>query len=328
MIFLHPKPRNLSKGAKLAALAFLLVIATSPAVVITPIASTKQLISSANNSFSTAIGNFDDYPVLRSYAGEPYVFAKAFLLLDADTNEVISAKNQNLSLPVASTTKMVTALTALQLMSPDDEVVVTNHSTSVPDSNVGLLPGEKLSVLSLLRGALIASGNDATYAIAEAYSQKNGDIKPFVAKMNNYVLDHGLKKTKFFDPAGLDDNGRSTAFELSQIARLLLENPLLSGIVGQRHATISSLNGEYRHEIESSNRLILPDSGYYLPGVLGIKTGFMYAAGHSLVSALEMNGHTYIGVILNTDEYSITASASEMRKLFIWARSSIARQTY
>src|SRR3989344_6576431 len=110
MIFLHPKPRNLSKGAKLAALAFLLVIATSPAVVITPIASTKQLISSANNSFSTAIGNFDDYPVLRSYAGEPYVFAKAFLLLDADTNEVISAKNQNLSLPVASTTKMVTAL--------------------------------------------------------------------------------------------------------------------------------------------------------------------------------------------------------------------------
>ena len=275
------------------------------------------------------LGSVDSYLTVAKNAPKPPVFAKSYVLLDPKTAEVIISQNPDTAVPIASTTKMVTALVARELFKLDETVEISRLAANINGSDIQLVLGEKISVHELLRGLMIQSGNDAAYALADHYTPGDNEYKEFVTKMNEYVQRVGLKNTVFGDPAGLDDQvGRSTAWDLAQIARLVLADPVLTDIVATAHTTIASVDGAHVHELTSSNRLLLGDSPYYLPGALGVKTGFTPEAGHCLVSAYQSTNGLLIGVVLNTVEYTITASASESRKLYMWADRYVEQRRY
>lgn len=277
-------------------------------------------------SYQKSVDQLTDYLALKN-SPPPSIYAKSFLLLDEQTNEILVSREPHQPIPVASTTKMVTALTAVKLLELDQEVKIDSRSTTVAGSKIGLLPGETITVKSLLKALLIQSGNDAAFALA--YAHDSQDFQPFVKEMNELVQLHNLGQTVFADPAGLDDErGRSTTFELSQIARLLLQEPLLAQIVRTNEETIRSSSGNLEHSLKNSNRLVLPDSPYYLPQVLGVKTGFTLEAGHSLVAAYQFKQRRLIGVVMNTTEATIEASAKEMHKLFLWAEDNLEVRSY
>lgn len=273
----------------------------------------------ANSSYLAIINN----------APEPPIYAKSYLLLDTTSAEIVVGENVDRVVPIASTTKMVTALVARKLFDLDEVVTVSSFSSNIIGSGIGLVTNEKITVENLLKGLLIKSGNDAAFALAEHYSQEYKNYQSFVEQMNNYIEEVGLTNSVFGDPAGLDDEvGRSTSWELAQIARLVLLDPVLSSIVKTASTTIYSADKVFRHDLTNSNRLIQSDSPYYLPGSVGIKTGFTHDAGHCLVSAYESDNGLLVGVVLNTVEYTATASSAESRKLYTWANRYTERRQY
>lgn len=312
--------RKLTRAKKFLLLLLVLAICQINAYSLGAVAKADTPASLDRAGFLSALNKTQEYDVVGS--AKPYVYSKSYLLMDSATTEVIVSKNADTALPIASTTKMTTALVAMELFNLDDVVTISAFPPKINGSKIGLVKGEKITVLNLLKGLLIYSGNDTAYALAEHYSNEEGNYQKFVQRMNEFVQNHNLNGTQFNDPAGLDDTGHSTAFDLANIARLLLNNKTLAQIVSTPETTIASTDGSTTHELKNTNRLILTDSGYYMPDVVGIKTGFTPDAGHCLISAEKVGDRYLIGVILNTDEYTITASASEMKKLFTWASTN------
>jgi D-alanyl-D-alanine carboxypeptidase len=311
------------------ALGFLLVVAL-PAYR-QPIAQATDLetVSSAQPHYQSFLEAINSYPAIRDGAKPPLIYAKAYSLIDAQTGEVIIEKNGYLSLPVASTTKMTTALVAEANLPLGEIATISPKVNSVIGSDIQLLAGEKMTVHSLLKGLLIQSGNDAAVSLAEFYDQKTNSPGAFVKKMNEFLRDHHIADTTFTDPAGLDDEtGRSSAVSLAQIARILLTRPALAAIIKTPTTTIYSTDERLQHPLKNSNRLVVADNPYYMPEAIGVKTGFTLDAGHCLVAAMTDNGRTYVGVVLNTTESTLTASAAEMKKLFTWTKQSVEWKTY
>lgn len=297
--------------------------------VITAHSQARTEASPSLSSYTQQQKVLSSYTEISSNSRLPNVHAKAYLLLDATSSEILLSKNEKVSLPVASTTKMTTALTALSLYKPDNVITVPKAATLINGSKIGLRTGEKLTVADLLKGLLISSGNDAAYTLALADDPKQESTAPFVQKMNALLKSDHISSSSYADPAGLDDeNGRSTAFDLAHIARLLLAQEALASIVKTANTTIASQDGLTTHQLKSSNRLLLGDSQYYMPDVIGVKTGFTLEAGHSLVAAYKWHDRVLIGVVLNTTESTIEASAKEMSKLFRWAETNLTTQTY
>lgn len=306
----------------LAGLAF----KTRP-IVVSSQATTGQ---PAINGLAQSLGQLNSYTV--ATAKPPLIYAQSYLLLDPVTNEVLLGQNIDSPSAIASTTKMTTALVALATYPSDQVVTVDQRATSVTGSKVGLVAGERMTVANLVAAMLIQSGNDAAYALAFADQPNNPSptaYQSFVDKMNQFAIDHHLTHSHYGDPAGLDDEeGRSTAFELSQVARLVLANPTLAKIVATPTTTISSVDGTSQHQLKNSNHLLLTDDPLYLAGVVGVKTGFTLTAGHCLVSAYQLPDRLIIGVVMNTTESTITASAKEMRKLFVWSTTAVTLANY
>ena len=251
---------------------------------------------------------------------KPNIYAKTYMLIDDASSEVIIEKDARTPYPIASVTKMTTALVALKELPLDKVVEVRKSATQVIGSKINLRTGEKITILNLIKGLLIMSGNDAAYTLAQAYSDSD-EITPFVDKMNEFVKNLGLKDTVYDDPAGLSEVGKSTAFDQVHIARLLLRTSPLDTIVATTDETVYSADQAISHPLKNSNRLIRSDENLYLSGVVGVKTGFTNEAGHCLIAAYKVNDRLYIGAVLNTTESTITASAAEMRKLFLWSNT-------
>ncbi len=332
------------RGARLAIIAILgLVLLVSPGLAVKQTEASDRTAGSVSTIAAKLLDDLRSVPVVAASAPKPRVFAKSYLLMDGESTTVLASKNTSLSVPIASTTKMMTAIVARQLYRLDEVVTVPAEIRQVPGSDIDLVIGEKITVHELLKGLLIQSGNDAAFALAYHLSPSGDDVseqgasktavsadyEPFVEEMNIQAASLHLTNTHYGDPAGLDDDdGRSTALDLAHTARLLMKDPVLAKIVATPSATITSVDGKYSHELKNSNRLIISEESYYLPQVTGIKTGFTPAAGHCLVSAYVKDGRTLIGVVLNTDEYTITASASEMKKLFGWAEQNVQQYEY
>lgn len=255
-------------------------------------------------------------PERNTNSSDPEILAKAFYLIDVDTALPLFNKNANEKMPIASTTKIASALVVLENYPEqlDDIVTITYKMIAVEGSDIQLRPGERITVKNLLNGLLIMSGNDTAYSLAEYFGGKD----KFVAEMNNKVAQIGLRETQYFDPAGLDDRGYSTACDLAILGAYALRNQKFAEIVRTTKKTISSVDGRLTHELTSSNHMLLTDDPYYFPSTIGIKTGFTYAAGHVLVSAAEKDNHKILAVVLNTNEDTIYASAKESRKLLEW----------
>lgn len=259
---------------------------------------------------------------------KPFLDAKEFILVDGANGNVLTELKAHDTVPIGSTTKMVTALLAMSHFSTDQVITLTSHAAAINGSTLGLKAGEKISVGNLLKGLLIPSGNDAAYGLAESVSGVDGNFQPFVDQMNKFITDHHLKNTHFMDPAGLSDDGHSTAFDLAQIGRLLLANQPLSTIVGTANDTMSSADNSATYPLRNTNQLLQPTSNYYNANVVGIKTGFTPAAGYCLVAAETFHGQTLIGVVLGVPGNGETASAAEINKLFRWAETNVTVNSY
>ncbi|UTI64771.1 D-alanyl-D-alanine carboxypeptidase [Paraconexibacter antarcticus] len=221
-----------------------------------------------------------------------HVMPRAGLVFDLDTGEVLWRRNPTRVLPMASVTKMMTALLVDERLPPGSLVRVTKQAVRTGGSKVGVLPlGKRVGVQAMLYGLLLPSGNDAAIALAQRVS---GTTKAFVALMNARAAAMHLSCTRFASPSGLVDAGNHTcAYDLAALAKAFLDRPRLAGIVVRKQAILPfPIKGGklylYSHEP-------LVKVGY--PGALGIKTGFTDAAGHCVVGAAERGGHR-LGVVL------------------------------
>ncbi len=249
-------------------------------------------------------------------ASDPQIAAKAAILTDVSSAYVMYAKNADEKMPIASTTKIMTAVVVLEDYEDklNDVVSITYPMIAVEGSDIKLVSGEKITVENLLKGLLIMSGNDTATALAIYFGGKDA----FVARMNSKARRLGLENTHFADPAGLDDAGYSTPHDLAILASFALRHQTFREIVKTPETTITSVDGSIIHALKSSNRLVKSDDPFFYPLAIGVKTGFTYAAGHCLVSAAQKDGHEILSVVLNTNQNSITASAAESQKLLEW----------
>jgi D-alanyl-D-alanine carboxypeptidase len=214
------------------------------------------------------------------------------LLFDLDTGAVLWRRDPNRVLPIASLTKMMTALIVVDRAPPDAKVRVTKEALAYKGSGVGLLPkGKRVKLETMLNGLLLPSGNDAAIALAQRVS---GTVAAFVARMNERAADLGLTCTRFSSPDGFVDAGNhSCAIDLAEMARAVLDAPRLARIVKRRRAVMPFPIKGGRLYLFNNNPLLR--TGY--PGTIGIKTGYTDAAGRCLVAAARRNGHR-LGVVL------------------------------
>ncbi|MBI3495508.1 D-alanyl-D-alanine carboxypeptidase [Candidatus Berkelbacteria bacterium] len=250
---------------------------------------------------------------------QPNISTKFFALYSPESGYLVTGKDAEKPVPIASLTKMMTAIVVAQNMDVTKQITISRNAVSEIGSDAGLKIGETLSVEDGLKALLISSANDAAYALAENFQ---GGVQQFVTKMNETAVDLGLHDTEFKDPAGLDDGGHSTAKELAIIASYLLTNERLARIVGTSETDIYSTNYHLKHHLKNSNRL-LQDELYY-PGILGVKTGFTPEAGHSITVAATRDHHTLIAIILNTYLNTKDASAKEGARLLDWGFENLS----
>lgn len=220
------------------------------------------------------------------------VSAQSAVLIEAESGTVIYSKNADTPLPMASTTKIMTALTALELASPNTEIAADAAAVGIEGSSVYLVENEKLTLEQLLYALMLESANDAAAAIAIGLC---GSIEAFAKEMNRKATDIGLKQTHFTNPHGLDDeNHYTTAYELAVITRYALNNDLFRQIVSTRKTTIPHADSEADRLLVNHNKLLRQ-----YDGCIGVKTGFTKRSGRCLVSAAERDGVTVIAVTLN-----------------------------
>jgi D-alanyl-D-alanine carboxypeptidase len=214
------------------------------------------------------------------------------LLFDLDTGEVLWRRLPQRVLPIASLTKIMTALVVVQRARPGDKVLVTKEALAYKGSGVGVLPrGRRVKLETMLNGLMLPSGNDAAIALAQRVS---GTVGRFVVRMNEQARALGLPCTRFSSPSGFQDAGNhSCAVDLARMARSLLDQPRLARIVKRRRAILPFPIKGGRIYLFNNNPLLR--TGY--PGIIGVKTGFTDAAGRCLVAASQRNGRR-LGVVL------------------------------
>jgi serine-type D-Ala-D-Ala carboxypeptidase (penicillin-binding protein 5/6) len=214
------------------------------------------------------------------------------LLFDVNTGQVLWQKNPTRALPIASLTKMMTALLVASKAKPSDRVLITRDVLHYTGSGVGLLPkGKRVPLTALLYGLLLPSGNDAAIALADHVARSQ---TRFIALMNQKAQQLGLRCTHFTTVSGILDRGNySCAQDLALIAHLVLKQPLLAHIVASRSATLPFPIKGGKLYLYNNNPLLM----LRYPGVDGVKTGFTDAAGQCLV-ATARRGRTWLGVVL------------------------------
>ncbi len=228
----------------------------------------------------------------------PQINAKAAVVMDATSGQLVYEKNAHERRAQASTTKMMTALVTLENASLTD-VVEAGPNVKVEPSIIGLDPGDRLTVEQLLYGLLLPSGNDAAVALAE---HVGGSIPRFAAMMNAKAEQLGLKDTHFVTPHGLDADGHySSAYDLAVLARSAMQNPVFERIVGTK---VYRIEGPIRWYFKNNNQLLAT-----YPGADGVKTGYTDNAGRCLVFSATRNGHRAISVVLDSaDIYADSAA--------------------
>ncbi|MBM7854449.1 D-alanyl-D-alanine carboxypeptidase (penicillin-binding protein 5/6) [Desulfohalotomaculum tongense] len=239
----------------------------------------------------------------------PAITAQAAVLMDAETGQVLYDKNMHQRRPQASTTKIMTAILALESGKLDQVVEVTPKAASVGESSIHLRPHEKLTLEELLYGAMLRSGNDACVAIAEHIA---GTEANFVNLMNYQAKLLGGYNTNFCNTNGLPhDNHYSSAYDLALFTRYAMKNPKFREIVKTRYKQIDGPGNSKRH-LHNTNKLL-----WGCTWADGVKTGTTNAAGCCLVASASMNGRHLISVVLHSDD-----RYGDTKKLFAYGFNS------
>jgi len=254
----------------------------------------KKLISTALTAYFCALFPFSGFaletvsPPIQDFR----INAKAAIVMEPVTGRILFAHNIDERLPIASTTKIMTALIALEQPNIDAVFPVDEAAIMVEGSSMGLQKGDRASLRALATGMLLASGNDAANATAVRIS---GSIPAFVAMMNERAMEMGLLDTSFETPSGLDgEKHYSTAKELALITREALKNDEFAQICSQYRIRTSYGNPPYERWLTNHNRLLRDYEGTF-----GVKTGFTRKSGRCLVTAARRNGVELICITLS-----------------------------
>ncbi|HEU0305051.1 MAG TPA: D-alanyl-D-alanine carboxypeptidase family protein [Gaiellaceae bacterium] len=239
----------------------------------------------------------------------PQVGGRAYLVENATTGDIVLAKNARLRVPIASITKLMTVLVALEHARLDDVVAVTGAAAARGESSIFLRSGERITVRELAQAALIQSANDAAAALADHVG--GGDRNAFVALMNEKARALGLTDTRFANPDGLDSPGHySSARDVTRLARAAMRHPAIRGIVRTKETTISG----GRRRLRTWNDLL-----YTFPGLLGVKTGHTAGAGWSQVAAARGPGFVVYATLLG--EPTRSRRNDDLTRLLAWGIS-------
>lgn len=232
-----------------------------------------------------------------------HIYSDAAILMDANTGITLYSKNAEEKLYPASTTKILTAIIAIEKCELDDVITVTKSAISaIPSgySSAYLSEGEQMTVKDLLTVFLVHSANDAGYVLAESIS---GSIQEFANLMNQKAIEIGCKNTHFTNPSGIHDREHyTTAYDLCLMAKYCMKNSTFRNIVSMKSCTINSTNKFDIRKYINTNDLLNPSSKYYLEDCIGIKTGYTSQAKNCLISACNKNDLELISVILGANQ--------------------------
>lgn len=226
---------------------------------------------------------------------EVSISAKSGILIEAKTGKVLYSKNEKERLPMASTTKIMTSLIALEQQNLHDEFVVDSDAIKVEGSSMGLLEGDIVDLIDLSYGMMLPSGNDAANAVAVRIS---GSVEKFLDVMNSYAKNIGLNDTNFVTPSGLHDKDHySTSYDMAMLMRKAMQNSRFREITSKSSALVNFGNPSYDRTLQNHNKLL-----NMYEGAVGGKTGFTTPSGRCLVSVAERNGLALIAVTLNSPD--------------------------
>jgi len=260
------------------------------------------LVGSAPLAAAT-IAEVPPLPVFGGFAGAPpQVTAATWILYDDTFGETLAEHNADLSRPMASTTKIMTAIVALENGDLDQQITVSQQAVDVGEAEVGLVTGETLTLRQLLTSMLVRSGNDTAMAVAEGIG---GTVEHFVQMMNDKAAEMGLANTHFANPHGLDAEGHFTsARDLLTMALYAMQNPVFATAVRTQTVRLPDAPDGTIRVVRTTNQLL----GSY-QGAIGVKTGYTSLAGHMLVAAAERNGRRLYAVVMGSkDSFGDAAS--------------------
>ena len=221
------------------------------------------------------------------------ITARSWVLADLDSGEVLGARDAHSRQRPASIIKLLTALTAVRELDPDDEIVATPEDAAQEGSGAGLQPGVTYSVHDVLTGMILRSGNDAAHALAG----KLGGVDAALGKMNALAERLGARDTRVATPSGLDGPGMSTsAYDMALIMRAALREPEFAAIGPVKEAELPSSPDQPPLHVASDNVAV---NSY--PGTLAAKNGFTDDAQHTFAAAAERDGHRLVAVLMNGD---------------------------
>lgn len=233
--------------------------------------------------------------ILSSAGNGLSVSAKGAVLMCAHTGEVLFSLNEHEHLPMASTTKIMTALLAIEACTPGLEIVTTDEMVSVEGTSMGLLPGDTVTLINLVYGMLLESGNDAANTVALVLG---GSQEGFAQMMNERARQIGMNDTNFVTASGLDAKEHySSAYDMGLLACRAIANPEFRRICSLKSARVSYGNPPYMRTLTNHNRLLRS-----YKDAIGIKTGFTKKSGRCLVSAAQRDGVVLVAVTLNASD--------------------------
>lgn len=256
--------------------------------------------------------NFPDTPIIK-LANNPVLNTDTYILIDVTTNKILTSKNINQKIYPASTTKLATAITALNLY-PLDEIVTVDQIYE-EGKIMELQLGERITVKSLVQALLVYSANDSAYTLAKHYQ---GGVSGFVFQMNSLMSKYNLNDTHFVNVDGIhNDNHYSTVYDLSQLGRLAIKNPIVRDVVKNQNLTVTDVSGQIKHEITSTNELLGT-----IPEIIGLKTGWTPEAKGCFIGLISLDGHEIISVVANSDD-----RFQDTKTLLSWLKQNVYWQS-
>lgn len=270
-----------------------IVLVSILAVLFMPVAVADDMIEETPSSTV-----FEDLS-LETFNGEnPEINARSAIVMDFDSGRVLFEKNAYIKRPMASTTKVMTAIVALENCDLNEVVTVSRNAALVQGSTINLTTGEILTMKELMYGLLLRSGNDAAVAIAEHIG---GSVDGFIQRMNEKAKEIGAYNTHFITPHGLDETGHySTAYDMALITRYALKIPLFNEIVKTQTIQVG------KRMMNNTNEMLW---GYQ--GADGVKTGYTGKAGRCLITSATRDGRRFISVVLFCDNRDQRALSSK-----------------
>jgi D-alanyl-D-alanine carboxypeptidase (penicillin-binding protein 5/6) len=258
----------------------------------------KKLVSPWISSGESAINLwFPQAQASFDYQDAPILSARAAYFVDIDSGEVLYQKNIHQQMPIASLTKIMTAVVTLENKKFTDVISISQRAAAMEPDHMLLLAGEKLTVEELLYGVFLVSANDAAEALAENVA---GSRDTFIALMNSTAVQLGMKNTKFINPTGLQEDDRqqySSAYDVALMSRYAIKHfPKLVEISSTPHMYLPQTATHQDYDLYSGINLLTTYSG-----VLGFKTGYTPEAGLTLVTLAKRDGHQVLGVILSSE---------------------------